>query len=790
MNPRNALKKLTCLLLAAVLACGLLFLPAPARAAGPAVQTGAGLAEEALRVIGLLGIMKGYTDGSLGEDRPLTRAEGAALISRMCWGGDDDSELFLDGNPGGYTDVEGHWAIGYLNYCTMRGLFAGTGEGKASPDRPVRTAEFCKLCLTALGYRSDREGFLGSGWAESVRVVAEKAGLLNGVASAYLGILSRQDAALILFHLLSCGVVAYDRLKANVILAGDGSPRTFGGEFLGITTVSGILAANGIAKLASVSRPYEDFSPAPNGVTTIGGLLLTADGRTVELKNVSPDLSLLGHRVIVTLSGDVTISVADAASNRTGGIELLTDAAGELLPVRCPVYVNYAPAANGAAELARALDAAERVVALSNDGDSLPELVFIDRWEYVGQLLSVSAASYPGHGRAYRFEKLTRYESYLFGSLAVGEYGRIRQVGLYSFLEQASRRSEPETGPVGQLALLTGISVRSGASVPSVEAYLVCEDGTQGVSPVEGLSLNGRSYRLEELTNGDRALAETLTGIRLDGFRGGVASGLRVLLGVIPGEAGGVILSPTFDRVRDPGMPGQLTVYSDYTPGDISFGLGEDGRERYLDDRSVFFLEGPDGWMACRGDIPALEKAIGQQFVDVWYANMFSPTGSDGLYIRAAVATREQIGVDMQSEYAFLLVLSAGEPKKEAGRTLYPLTVSDGRQTRELLADTAAQPGEILRGAAVTGGVAILDRSSYVTGSLFSGTLLSSGANILVLQGPESNLVFDYTDAKCYKIEGGRCSAVDGEDLRLLAGCRVEVIGRNYGRANLVFLFV
>ena len=789
MSTRTFLQKLSCLLLACAMVCGLLSVSGPVvRAAEPADGTpAASLADEAVRVIGLLGVMKGYTDGSIGEGRPLTRAEGAALVSRMCWGGDDDSELFLDGNPGGYTDLEGHWAIGYINYCTVRGLFSGTGNGLASPDRPVRTVEFYKLCLTALGYLSDREGFLGKDWDKAVIERAASVGLSEGVTSALYGSITRRDAALVLFHLLSCGLVAYDRIRANVIYR-DGAPLTFGEEILGITTVAGVLAANGMAKLAGVNLAYQSLSPEPNGITTVGGVVQTEDGRAVELNNVSPALSMLGCRVFVTLSEDLIISIADAGTNVIGGVELLPEKDGApVLPAGCQVYVNYRQAEDGQAELDRAVDTVERIVTLSNDGDSEPEYVFIDRWEYIGRLQEISTASYPGQGRSYRFDRCTRYEKFIIGSCPVGDYARIRQVGRYCFLDRATRGPGDEGTDAGVLALLTGISIRSEGNVRTVDVYVVPEEGERGVRRVEGLSIDGRVYRLDELTGSERAVAEVLTGRRLDDFRNGTASGLHLLIGLLPGAEGGVILSPSFDGVRDRGVPGQLTVYAGYQAGDISFGLGADGRERYLDSRSVFFLEGEDGWVAYRGNIPTLQKALGQQFIDVWYANMFEPEGSDELYLRAAVITQEQMGVDMQGEYEFLLVLSVGEPRQD-GRRL--LKLFDGYHVREVLTDGTAVPGEILRGMRVSeDGTATLDRSSYATGSFYSGKSLSFGANILVLEAGESNLVFDYAGAKCYIIDGEKCSDAESKDLIPLAGCRTEVIGRNYGRANLVFVF-
>lgn len=110
---------------------------------------------DAAQILVEQGILKGYTDGSFGADLTITRAEMAAIICRRL-GIEDDAEN-LKGSTA-YTDVKStHWASGYINIASDRGVINGYGNGKFGPDDQVTYIQAAKMLVCALGYEDEAE---------------------------------------------------------------------------------------------------------------------------------------------------------------------------------------------------------------------------------------------------------------------------------------------------------------------------------------------------------------------------------------------------------------------------------------------------------------------------------------------------------------------------------------------------------------------------------------------------------------------------------------------------------
>ena len=89
------------------------------------------------------GILAGRSDGTFGPDRPITRAEFAAIASRfssLAYRGDD---LF--------TDIAGHWARNEINRAASYGWVNGVGDGIFAPDRTITRAEAIAIINRVLG---------------------------------------------------------------------------------------------------------------------------------------------------------------------------------------------------------------------------------------------------------------------------------------------------------------------------------------------------------------------------------------------------------------------------------------------------------------------------------------------------------------------------------------------------------------------------------------------------------------------------------------------------------------
>ena len=107
--------------------------------------------KEAVQMLVELGVINGKDDGSYDPTGIVTRAEMAKMICVVLNGGKDPSLGSTVTNS--YTDTVGHWAAGYIEYCTQLGIVAGKGDGTFAPNDTVTATEASKMLLVALGYR-------------------------------------------------------------------------------------------------------------------------------------------------------------------------------------------------------------------------------------------------------------------------------------------------------------------------------------------------------------------------------------------------------------------------------------------------------------------------------------------------------------------------------------------------------------------------------------------------------------------------------------------------------------
>ncbi|WP_276357007.1 fibronectin type III domain-containing protein [Cohnella caldifontis] len=93
-------------------------------------------AADAIRVAAARGLMSGYPDGTFRPDKPITRAEMAALLSLLIRSAGDAA-----GQGGGFADTDGHWAQAAIRKAQTAGLISGYGDGTFRPDRTLTRAE-------------------------------------------------------------------------------------------------------------------------------------------------------------------------------------------------------------------------------------------------------------------------------------------------------------------------------------------------------------------------------------------------------------------------------------------------------------------------------------------------------------------------------------------------------------------------------------------------------------------------------------------------------------------------
>ena len=186
-----------------------------------------------------LGVINGYTDGSFKPNDTVTRAEMAKMIYVLRTGNSDASAYNNDKTS--FTDVNGHWAAGFIKYCQSVGIIAGQSATKFAPDQTVTAQEAAKMLLVTLGYNAEKAGLVGAGWASKTNALADENGLLDDVNTSFTGPCPRQYAAQLIYNAIDAATVvwrddAYTKYNYN----GKENP-TIGEKYMSLSKTVGIL---------------------------------------------------------------------------------------------------------------------------------------------------------------------------------------------------------------------------------------------------------------------------------------------------------------------------------------------------------------------------------------------------------------------------------------------------------------------------------------------------------------------------------------------------------------------
>ena len=157
----RTLKKSLCLVLALVFVLGLCTIGSNAVYAEYTDKAKIDYVE-AVEVLTGLGVVEGYPDGSYNPTANVTRAEAAAMITRMMLGREKADKLPVGDVK--FSDVpETNWAAKYIAFCANRGIIVGMGDGTFHPSENVTGTQMATMLLRALGYGVMGE-YEGKGW--------------------------------------------------------------------------------------------------------------------------------------------------------------------------------------------------------------------------------------------------------------------------------------------------------------------------------------------------------------------------------------------------------------------------------------------------------------------------------------------------------------------------------------------------------------------------------------------------------------------------------------------------
>ncbi|MBE7023040.1 MAG: S-layer homology domain-containing protein [Ruminococcaceae bacterium] len=137
---------------------------------------------EAVETLNKLGIVTGYEDGTYKPEDGVTRAEMAALVSRIQGFGDTAG---ANANTN-FVDVPAsHWASGYVASAASMGIINGYGDGNFGPEDNVLFEQAVKMVMATLGYTAYAE--YNGGYPGGYMAAAQRYNVTAGVSNATMG---------------------------------------------------------------------------------------------------------------------------------------------------------------------------------------------------------------------------------------------------------------------------------------------------------------------------------------------------------------------------------------------------------------------------------------------------------------------------------------------------------------------------------------------------------------------------------------------------------------------------
>ncbi|MEO2866018.1 S-layer homology domain-containing protein [Flavonifractor plautii] len=321
------LKRALSLALAAIMLLGMMVVSASATGLDDFSDKDKVVNKDAVSMLTTLGVINGKEDGSYFDPTGnVTRAEMAKMIATVLNQGADVDGLYVGMNTG-LTDVKGHWAESYINYCYSLGIIAGRGNGKFDPAATVTGNEAAKMLLVAAGYDAQLEGLTGADWAIKTASLASTLGIFDNLSVATSDPLTRDNAALLIYNALDIEMIQkYENGYAIAFT----DHRTLLSAKYGVYKIEGVVVSN---EEAALNNTDSDFASA-KGKTTMENVKVyasttsnTTTGEYEEVKgqvvfNVSTTADMLGKTVTMyakkttVLSNSTVLGVyLDDASN-------------------------------------------------------------------------------------------------------------------------------------------------------------------------------------------------------------------------------------------------------------------------------------------------------------------------------------------------------------------------------------------------------------------------------------------------------------------------------------------
>ena len=197
---------------------------------------------EVVNTLVSLGVINGYTDGSFKPNDTVTRAEMAKMIYVLRTGNSDASAYNNDKTT--FTDVNGHWAAGYVKYCQSLGIIAGVSATQFKPDANVTAQEAAKMLLVTLGYDAQKAGLVGINWASKTNALADENGLLEDVNTSFTAACPRQYAAQLMYNAIFANTVVLRDGEYTKYGTNNSKNPTVGQKYMGLEEFTGLFTGD------------------------------------------------------------------------------------------------------------------------------------------------------------------------------------------------------------------------------------------------------------------------------------------------------------------------------------------------------------------------------------------------------------------------------------------------------------------------------------------------------------------------------------------------------------------
>ena len=273
--------------------------------------------QDAVSLLTILGVIEGKEDGSYFDPTGnVTRAEMAKMIATILNQGADVDGLYTGMNTG-LTDVKGHWAESYINYCYSLGIIAGRGNGTFDPGATVTGTEAAKMLLVAAGYDAEIEGLTGNDWAIRTAALASTLGIFDNLSAPTGDPLTRDNAALLVYNALDIEMI--QSYQNGYAIAYDDN-RTILSTKYGVYRLEGVVVGNEWAYLDGT----DSDEALAAGKTRLSDIRLV-DSDTVNTRpgvddgqsrpdttfNVSTSVDLLGQTVTMYVRNTTVLANAE-----------------------------------------------------------------------------------------------------------------------------------------------------------------------------------------------------------------------------------------------------------------------------------------------------------------------------------------------------------------------------------------------------------------------------------------------------------------------------------------------